>query len=68
MQAAPVTTDVSNPGRSERAPLLSTPNRNNQFDCLPRAIDLELLAPLLVGMAAVILFALAYTCLLEKLG
>jgi hypothetical protein len=68
MQAAPVTTDVSNPGRSERAPLLSTPDRNNQLDGRPEVIDLELLAPLLVGMAAVILFALAYTCLLENLG
>jgi hypothetical protein len=68
MHSAPTTTDVSSSGRSERALLLSTPDSDNQFGDLSRTIDLELLAPLLVGMAAAILFVLAYTCLLEKLG
>jgi hypothetical protein len=68
MHSASVSTDVSNSGRSGEEPLLSTTDRNNQSDGLPKVIDLELLAPLLVGMAAAILFALVYTCLLEKLG
>jgi hypothetical protein len=67
MRSASSTTDVSNPGSSEEASVLYA-DPNNQFADLTRVIDLELLAPLLVGMAAVVFFVLAYTCLLEKLG
>jgi hypothetical protein len=67
MRSASATTDVSNPERSEEAsPLLA--DRNNQLDNVVQAIDLGLLAPLLAGMAAVILFVLSYAYLLQKLG
>ncbi len=67
MTSSPATTAAPKTGRSEEASLLFG-DRNNQFDDLPRAIDLGLLAPLVVGMAAAIFFALIYTYLLQRLG
>jgi hypothetical protein len=67
MRSASATTDVSNPERSEEASPLFTDKGNQPDNAVPR-IDLGLLAPLLVGMAAVILFVLSYAYLLQKLG
>jgi flagellar biogenesis protein FliO len=67
MRSAAVTTDVSNPERSEEASLPFA-DGSNQPDKVVQKIDLGLLAPLLVGMAAVILFVLSYAYLLQKLG
>jgi hypothetical protein len=67
MHFALAKTDVSNPERSQEASLLFA-DRSNQLDNVVQAIDLGLLAPLLVGMAAIILFALLYAYLLQKLG
>ena len=67
MRSASATTDVSNPERSKEASLPFA-DRSNQLDNVFQAIDLGLLAPLLVGMAAVILFVLSYAYLLQKLG
>jgi flagellar biogenesis protein FliO len=64
MRSASATTDVSNHGRSEEASLLFA-DKSNQPN---KVIDLGLLAPLLVGMAAAILFVLSYAYLLQKLG
>ncbi|MBB5330986.1 hypothetical protein [Tunturiibacter gelidoferens] len=67
MRSASATTDVSNPERSEEASVLFA-DRRNRLDNVVQAIDLGLLAPLLVGMAAVIIFVLSYAYLLQKLG
>jgi hypothetical protein len=67
MRSASATTDVSNPERSEEATLLFA-DRSNQLDSVVKAIDLGLLAPLLVGMAAAIMFAVIYAYLLQRLG
>ncbi|WP_353062634.1 hypothetical protein RBB77_15210 [Tunturibacter psychrotolerans] len=67
MRSASATTDVSAPERSEEAsPLFA--DKANQPDNVVPWIDLGLLAPLLVGMAAVILFVLSYAYLLQRLG
>jgi flagellar biogenesis protein FliO len=67
MQSVSATTDVSYPERSEEAsPLFA--DKSNQLDNVVHALDLGLLAPLLVGMAAVILFVLSYAYLLQRLG
>jgi hypothetical protein len=67
MRSASATTDVSNSERSEEASVLFA-DRRNRLDNVVQAIDLGLLAPLLVGMAAVIIFVLSYAYLLQKLG
>ena len=67
MRYASATTDVSNPERSEEASLPFA-DGSNQPDKVVQKIDLGLLAPLLVGMAAAILFVLSYAYLLQKLG
>jgi hypothetical protein len=67
MRSASATTDVSNPERSQEASLPFA-DGSNQPDKAVRVIDFGLLAPLLVGMAAVILFVLSYAYLLQKLG
>ena len=67
MRYASATTDVSNPERSDEASPLFADKRNQLGSAVP-PIDLGLLAPLLVGMAAVILFVLSYAYLLQKLG
>ena len=67
MRYASATTDVSNPERSEEASFPFA-DESNQPDKEVRAIDFGLLAPLLVGMVAVILFVLSYAYLLQKLG
>jgi hypothetical protein len=51
---------------NEATPLFADKG-NRPENVVPR-IDLGLLAPLLVGMAAVILFVLSYAYLLQKLG
>jgi hypothetical protein len=67
MRSASATTDVCNSERSEKASLLFA-DRSNQLDSVAQAIDLGLLAPLLVGMAAAIMFAVIYAYLLQQLG
>jgi hypothetical protein len=67
MRSASATTDVFSSERSEEASLLFA-DRSNQLDSVAQAIDLGLLAPLLVGMAAAIMFAVIYAYLLQRLG
>ncbi|WP_433964732.1 hypothetical protein [Tunturiibacter gelidiferens] len=67
MTSSQVQTDALAPGRSKGQSLLFTGNEE-QFDGAARAIDINMLAPLLVGMAVVILFVILYAFLLGRLG
>jgi hypothetical protein len=67
MSSSPVPTDALEPTRSEGQFLLFTGNKR-QFDSIARAIDINMLAPLLVGMAAAVLFVILYAFLLGRLG
>ena len=67
MSSRPIQTDALEPGRSEEQFLLFTGNRK-QLDGLASGIDINMLAPLLVGMVAAIIFFILYAFLLGKLG
>jgi len=67
MSSSPVQTDVLKHGRSESQFLLFT-GKKTQLDSIANAVDLDMLAPLLVGMAAAIIFVILYAFLLGKLG
>jgi hypothetical protein len=67
MSSSPIQTDALKPESSEEQFLLFTGNRK-QIDSLTSAIDLNMLAPLLVGVVAALLFVVLYAFLLGKLG
>ncbi|MBB5345819.1 hypothetical protein [Tunturibacter empetritectus] len=71
MSSSPVQTDVLKNGRSEGQFLLFT-GKKTQLDSIANAVDtkvdVDMLAPLLVGMAAAIVFVILYAFLLGKLG
>jgi hypothetical protein len=67
MSSRPIQTDALEPGRSEEQFLLFTGNRK-QIDSLTSAIDINMLAPLLVGVVAAILSVVLCAFLLGKLG
>ena len=67
MSSSPVQTNLLKSGKSESQFLLFT-GKKTQLDSLAHAVDLEMLAPLLVGMAAAIIFVILYAFLLGKLG
>jgi len=67
MSSSPVQTDVLKPRRSEDQFFLFTGNRK-QLDSITSAIDINMLAPLLVAVAATLLFIILYAFLLGKLG
>jgi glycerol uptake facilitator-like aquaporin len=67
MSSSPVTTDALEPRRSEGQFLLFTGSKE-QFDSAARAIDINMLAPLLAGMVAAVLFVVLYAFLLGRLG
>ncbi|MBB5315868.1 hypothetical protein [Tunturibacter empetritectus] len=60
-------TDVLKNGRSEGQFLLFT-GKKTQLDSIANAVDIDRLAPLLVGMAAAIIIVILYAFLLGKLG
>jgi hypothetical protein len=67
MNSSPIQTDALEPGRSEEQFLLFTGNRK-QLDSAASPIDINMLAPLLVGVVAALLFVVLYAFLLGKLG
>ncbi|NYF89676.1 hypothetical protein RBB79_08980 [Tunturiibacter empetritectus] len=67
MSSRPIQTDALEPGRSEEQFLLFTGNRK-QIDNITSAIDINMLAPLLVGVAAALIFVILYAFLIGKLG
>jgi hypothetical protein len=67
MSSSPVTTDSLTPRRSE-AQFLPISDDKEKIDSAARATDIHMLAPLLVGMAVVVLFVILYAFLLGALG
>jgi hypothetical protein len=67
MSSSPVTTDALEARRSE-GQFLPFSGDKEQFDSAAGPIDIHMLAPLLVGMAVVILFVILYAFLLGRLG
>jgi hypothetical protein len=67
MSSHPGTTNVIKPGRSESPFLLFTGNRK-QFGSFAREIFTDLLLPLLIGIAAALVFLLLYAFFKGKLG
>ncbi|MBB5338723.1 hypothetical protein [Tunturiibacter gelidoferens] len=67
MSSRPIQTDTLESGRSEAQFLLFKGNRK-QLDGAANTIDINMLAPLLVGVVAAILVVVLYAFLLGKLG
>jgi hypothetical protein len=67
MSSTQITDDPLNPVNSEPQFLLFT-GKKEELDSFVHAINIDMLAPLLVGMAAAVIFVILYAFLLGKLG
>jgi len=67
MSSTQATDAPLSPGNHEPQFLLFT-GKKQELDSFVHAINIDMLAPLLVGMAAAVIFVIIYAFLLGKLG